>query len=155
MCRDLLSITHEYPQLIKTRHPVDDNDVEGFQTFSKIWEPPIPDHCVDLFLHILCLAATPPCGPDTGLPIFICEENCRLYKQVEETGICDAIQDRFSQLTMTSDVPDLFTLSRAYMEFDCSDPATYFFRDSFTKSDPNLCIHIFSPEVEGELRSDY
>ncbi len=149
-CRDLLSISHASPQLLDTRFPFDNNAVEKLKVLSMIGELPISAKCLDVLVHILCIIITPPCGPDTGLPVLICEESCRLYEQIKEAGICDAVDERSEQLAMFSNIEDFLTLVTAFKQFDCSNPATYFFIN-VTNPDPNLCTSLISPEFEGEF----
>ncbi len=147
-CRDLLSITHAFPTLLDTQFPLDDNVLDILKILSMTGNSLLPEQCLDILLHLLCIVITPPCGSDTGLPVLICEGNCKLYNQIREAGICDAIENFLAQVTMLSDSQDLSTLSRAFTEFDCSNPATYFFT-TITDQDSTLCIKIFSPDTEG------
>ena len=149
MCRDILNISHTYGQTLDTQHPIDNNDVEGLIVLTSSLDPLVPANCINILLHLICIAALPPCGPETGLPVLICEENCLLYQQIQEAGLCDAVEERFEVLKVVASSQDFEVITRAFLEFNCSDPATFLFMN-VTNADSNMCTSIFSPDAESE-----
>ena len=69
-----------------------------------------------------------------------------LYKQIQEAGICDIVEERLNLVSLND---DFLKLRRVYLELDCSNPAKYFFLN-VTNPDPELCTSIFSPDIESK-----
>ena len=147
LCRDtILNITHSYNQVL-VPGPIGTDDIVTVIGFAGALNPPIPDSCTDILAHLLCFISAPPCNSETNLPALICEEDCQLYRQIKEAGICDVVQERIEELVL---FPALETILRAFLQFDCTDPTTYFFTN-VTNPDPTLCTSLFSPDSEREL----
>ena len=99
----------------------------------------IPQECVDLFLHLLCLADAAPCNPDTGLLLPVCEENCRLYQLIRAQQICQSLDQFVASLRNDAG-------SELYNNLDCTDLSSFF---GNITTDSNDCTKLFSPDSEG------
>lgn len=136
-----------YPQILRVK-ALEINDViiealEIFQTFEKL-----SDQCIESFIYITCIAGAPPCDSETGLPVLICEDQCDLFNKVIDSNICHELDDSI-QSFLTSTLSDtLQGVVDVYYNFNCSDPATYFFAN-VTESDPNVCTSLYSPDIKG------
>ena len=107
----------------------------------------IPPECIDILLHVLCLAAAPPCSQDTCLPVLICNGSCAIFKQIiAGVNLCASKINRLKALRNKTLVPVVSMLIDHFFKFDCEDPSTYFFRN-FTRYDSNICTDLYSPET--------
>ena len=105
--------------------------------------------CIDLVTHIACLFSERPCNPQNSLPILICEESCRIYQQITAAGLCQDLIDHFSEIVTSTDNNMFQAIYSVYLNFDCTDPSTYFF-ENITEADPNNCTNLFSLEAESK-----
>ena len=141
--------SYSYPMLKDFNFELDNEIITGLQLFGKTSDLPISDRCLDLTLHILCSVSAPPCNADTGLLMLFCERSCRIHQQLKDNHICDEVGACLQELDEITVSQNFKNLAKAYFEFNCSDPATYYFMN-VTDSDPYLCTDLFSPEVKGE-----
>ena len=101
--------------------------------------------CVDMMLHILCIAAAPPCNRDTCLPMRICKRSCDVFKRIKAINFCKRVEDHIRLVADTVDYRSIPLLINDYFNFDCEDPSTYFFTN-IPRYDPNVCTDLFSNE---------
>lgn len=126
-----------------------DSAFSGLQAFGKTENNPVAQECIDILSHLLCTQSSPPCNPDSGLLMLICEDDCRLYNRVKEQGFCSEIDERARAL-----LSHFMLAVELFKNFDCFDPTTYYHMN-VTNPDPDICTGLFSPEVRGELYNKY
>ena len=108
----------------------------------------LPDECIDLVNHLLCTQSAPPCNSETGQLMLFCEEDCRLYEQLRERGICSEIGALLANIAEVTVSPIFDALVEFYFNLNCSDPTTYY-QINLTHPDTHLCMGMFSPLIEG------
>ena len=108
------------------------------------------EQCIDLSIHIACLFSERPCNPQNNLPILVCEESCRIYQRITAAGLCQDLIDHFSEIVTSTDNNMFQAIYSLVLNFDCTDPSTYFF-ENITEADPNNCTNLFSLESESKL----
>ena len=143
-CRDLAgrNTMYAYPPIAIT---VSDLFIETI--VSVLEEAEVSDECIDLYVHLSCLAE-PPCNPQTNLPVLICEESCKIFQQIRTEGFCKQVDEvvlRFSTGSSAS-------MIESYLNLDCTNSSTYFL-EKITQPDPTICTNLFAPEVRGKCKN--
>lgn len=123
------------------------NEFIGIKFFGETGTPPLSDECLDYLMHCFCLQASPPCNPATGLPMLICESNCKMLQRISEEKICSNLDQRLMELYELTQHNNFKILADVYFSSNCSDPANYYLMN-VTHPDPELCTNMFSPEME-------
>ena len=58
--------------------------------------------CYELYIHLLCLVALPPCNNSTSAPLLLCPETCRAYENLLSIGACDSYSIAIVEVAKTS-----------------------------------------------------
>lgn len=152
MCRTLngRGTTFAYPIILRSINSVDDDSLQAISFIARSGDPPVSDECVDVLLQVICLGLAPPCNPETGLPVLICERSCRVYEQIVVPDICSVLLVRVQELVAVTPSSETFQgIINAFYNFDCKDPTTYFFMN-VTQPDPTICINLLPAEKESK-----
>lgn len=144
ICRDLERRGTKFSYEIHNGRRAGNSLLEAIMSSAESLQ--LSKQCTDFLIRITCLGLEHPCNPDTNLPVLICEENCRIYQQIQAAEICRTIDDQLQRL---SAVDPNEILINGYFNFDCTDPYTYFLTN-ITEADPDNCTYLFSTEAEGE-----
>lgn len=154
LCRDLpgRNSKNGYPQFL----PEINGTFEGYAidfAFSVIeaFDPLPPRECIMAAQHILCVAATPPCDPKTGLLMSVCRDSCLAYDYLLSTNSCMAITEHARTLKQETQYRDLSILLDKYLNVNCSDPSTvYFTLNDSSEIHPEKCTDLFDTQTLGE-----
>lgn len=153
MCKTLAgrSTTYALPIILKSIDSVDNIALQTISLIATSVPPPIVNECLDIILQIICLFLAPPCNPETGLPVLICERNCKVFDDVVLPDFCSSIRVRVQALSATSSNPLFQDVVNAFSMFECTDPATYFSMN-VTNPDSSNCTRLFSKALEGDYK---
>ena len=113
------------------------------------FDPPPPPECITVARHILCFAAVPPCDPQSGLPMLICNESCEAYKRLLSVDFCQVLDDHIRTIQKASTVRAIRVLPDRYFEFECDDSSTYIFNPMITEFSCDTCLQVFEPNIQG------
>ena len=125
-------------------------DIEGHAVdiglaILRQFNPPPPKECTDFITHFFCLVAVPPCDPETGLPMRICNESCMALDRLLGVDYCRDLDNYIRGIQQTSTFPDLRIIVDRYFEIDCFNTSTYIFEPSVTAFSNQSCTHLFTP----------
>ena len=142
--------THYYEHILPDIH----NDIEGHAVdiglaILQQFNPPPPQECTDFIAHFLCLVAVPPCDPETGLPMPVCNESCVAYERLLGVDYCRDLDDYIHGVQQSSTFPDLRAVVDRYFEIDCYNTSTYIFEPTVTTFSSQSCTHLFTPNNIG------
>ena len=106
--------------------------------------------CYEMFIHLLCLIAAPPCNPNTSVLLPLCPDTCQAYDQLILSGYCEGFVSDLIEYFEGSSVEATRALSPLVISFNCSDPSTYFQDNTAVIFGNSLspCTSIFSPETQ-------
>ena len=133
-----------------------DNMFKGYTidlVFSVLdtFNPPLSQECIITAQHIVCIVAVPPCDPETGLLMGVCEDSCIAYDNLISTGACKNLTEHAKQLTQTSEFRDLIVLLDKYLRLNCSNASTFYFSlNDSSELHPKKCTDLFDPQTLGE-----
>ena len=138
------------PQIPPEAAVITDTNLEyGFFILQNVLakESQSPPACLELFLHMLCLVAKPPCNGTTNLPLLLCPQTCNVYEKLIFSGLCD---DLVARIIRTLEATE-YTWYNGYLTaFNCSDPAPYFQNAPLEVCEnSSSCTNLFNPETEG------
>ena len=150
VCHSVLGRGSEYasPPLIPPEVAViTDTDLDhGFLVLMILaQETQSPPACPELFLHIFCLIARPPCNETTDLLLPLCPQTCNAFEKLFFTGICDNfLASIISLLESNSWYNRYLTVN------NCSDLAPSIYNAPLEGCESSSsCTNLFNPETEG------
>ena len=108
---------------------------------TKLQREEVSNVSIDFMVHLMCLSGY-PCNPETDLPLFFCEESCRIFQQFTAAGLQQDLVDSIHTFSMTMG-NEMFMVDDIIMDFNCTDLV-------FPEYDPDTCTNLFSPEVQGK-----
>ncbi len=118
--------------------------------FSLLQVPPPDPNCETAFMHILCLAATPPCTNITDLLLPVCSDSCLAFNRLVEGGKCDSIIESAEQFLMLSGLLLAQIFSDLLTGFNCNNASTYYFFDRLDSLiDSGRCTDLLTPQQTG------
>ena len=102
-------------------------------------------------MHIICLAATPPCTNVTDLLLPVCSDSCSAFNRLIEEGKCDTILQSAELFLLSSDLPEgqrIFI--NLLTEFNCKNVSTYYFFERLDSLiDSERCTDLLTPQQTG------
>ncbi len=118
--------------------------------FSLLKVPPPDPNCETAFMHILCLAATPPCTNITDLLLPVCNDSCLAFNRLVEEGKCDSIIQSAEQFLMLSSLPEAQIFLDLLTGFNCNNASTYYYFDRLDSLiDSGRCTDLLTPQQTG------
>lgn len=115
------------------------------------FDPQPPPECNDFARHVLCFVAVPPCEPETGLPLVVCNESCAAYKKLQSLDFCRVLDQHIRAVQNASTLRDFSVLVEKYFQLDCEDTSTYIFDPNITEFSSSTCAPLFEPNTLGKL----
>lgn len=106
-----------------------------------------PQVCIEPLQYFSCIVTSPPCDVGSDLPLRICQDSCLAFNMLMSGTTCDNFYQDI-QLQGFDVVLSFGSLYSLYLQFDCSDPSTYFFGNETVFFDGN-CTNLFSAELQG------
>ena len=136
---------YSLPQSPSVNADIDDFVVRlGFSIVESM-RGTLPDPCLDFIEHYLCILGAPPCDPELGAPLLICNVDCEAYSRLHGKHTCDSTLEfihEFAENTRNDvHVIELFD------KFDCKNVSTYYFSEESSYSD--TCTGILSEKSKG------
>ena len=106
--------------------------------------------CYEMFIHLLCLIAAPPCNPNTSVLLPLCPETCQAHDKLISSGLCEGFIFDIIEYLEGSSVESVRAILPFIISFNCSDPSTYF-QNKVGNVGNSLspCTNIFSSETLG------
>ena len=92
----------------------------------------------------MCLVAVPPCDPETGLPMPVCNESCMAYEKLLGVDYCQDMDNNIRRIQQTSTFPDLRVIVDKYFKIDCYNSSTYIFEPTVTVFSAQSCTDLFT-----------
>ncbi len=102
--------------------------------------------CVDLFRHVICLFARPPCNNDTNLLMPVCSESCLAFDRYIQEKRCDKEFLSLEKTLLDTNAEVLLAAIAATTQFNCRNVSTYYLPlDGITPSiDSELCTDLLT-----------
>ena len=105
---------------------------EVFDEFNQLEELEADDDCIEILTILDCVLSQPACNPDTGRVTPICPELCPEIDQ--------SIADSCANQPFVNDTIQ-FPHINSLIQFNCSDPESYFnFPSSYFSNPSNDCL---------------
>ncbi|CAI8017445.1 Tyrosine-protein kinase Mer [Geodia barretti] len=138
---------YSLPQSPSVNADIDDFVVRlGFSIVESM-RGTLPDPCLDFIEHYLCILGAPPCDPELGAPLLICNVDCEAYSRLHGKHTCDSTLEfihEFAENTRNDvHVIELFD------KFDCKNVSTYYFSEESSYSD--TCTGILSEKSKEQI----
>jgi hypothetical protein len=108
----------------------------------------LPDPCLDFIEHYLCILGAPPCDPEFGAPLLICNIDCEAYSRLHGKNTCDNTIEFIHQFAENTRNDNFFHVIELFDKFDCKNVSTYYFSEASSYSD--TCTGILSEKSKGQ-----
>ena len=108
----------------------------------------LPDSCLDFIEHYLCILGTPPCDPESGDPLLVCDTDCEAYTTLRGQDTCDSTLEFIHEFAENTRNEDFFHVIGLFEKFDCNNVSTYYFYEACSYSD--TCTGLLSDESKGQ-----
>jgi hypothetical protein len=108
----------------------------------------LPDPCLDFIEHYLCILGAPPCDPEFGAPLLICNIDCEAYSRLHGKNTCDNTIEFIHEFAENTRNDNFFHVIELFDKFDCKNVSTYYFSEASSYSD--TCTGILSEKSKGQ-----